>query len=377
MPANTVTADRSHDLRMLEKAARLAVRGHGGGEPNPLVGCVLTDDGGRILAEGHHGRCGGPHAEIEALRRAGPRARGATAYVTLEPCRHTGRTGPCCDALIDAGVRRVVIARLDPSPEAGGGAERLRQAGIAVELLPCPAAERVAAPFAHRVRTGLPWVTVKWAQTIDGRIATSTGESQWISGGQSRRLVHRQRGRVDAVLTGIGTALADDPRLTARATRRRRVARRVLVDPELRLPADAQLVRTVDDAPLTIACARDAADGAAAASLRNAGAELLPLATDGRDLPLAALLRELVSRHEIAHVLVEAGPGLVGRLFREGLVNEAAVFVAPMVLGDASAPCAVTGLAPARLADATSLRLAHVHRRGPDVLLRYDVGTDP
>ena len=356
-------------------ATRLAARGHGGAEPNPLVGCVVVDGAGTVIGQGFHRRCGGPHAEIHALRDAGPRARGATVYVTLEPCNHTGRTGPCAEALIEAGVGRVVAARRDPNPPAGGGLERLRAAGIAAEeLAGCAAAVRLSEPFAHRVHTGLPWVTVKWAQSLDGRIATRAGESQWISGPASRRLVHRERGRVDAILTGIGTVLADDPLLTARVRRPRRVARRVVVDPGLRVPVEAQLVRTAGAVPTTVVCAEGALAGEAAKGtrLREAGVELVALPDTEGSLPLDMLLRRLVTEHDVTNVLVEGGGGLAKHLFRAGLVNEAWVFVAPLILGDDAVACAGE-LGADRLEDGVGLSLIDRRERAGDLVLRYDV----
>ncbi len=359
------------DRRFMEIAARLALRGHGGAEPNPLVGCVIVTDKGRVAGWGFHRRCGGPHAEIEAIRRAGPRARGATAYVTLEPCNHVGRTGPCSEALIEAGLRRVIFARADPSP-ASGGARRLREAGIEATLLECPAAAAVSDPWAHRIAIGLPWVVAKWAQTLDGRIATRAGESRWISGESSRRLVHRERGRVDAILTGIGTVVADDPLLTARC-RHRRVARRVVVDPALEIPLESKLVATAASVPTIVACDESALARRRdrAAELAEAGVELIGLSSAGGDLPLADLLRRLAADHETSTVLVEAGPGLLGRLFGAGLVNEAWVFVAPRLLGDEEALPPVGGLRVPHLAGATPLELIDSRTRGGDVVLRY------
>jgi diaminohydroxyphosphoribosylaminopyrimidine deaminase/5-amino-6-(5-phosphoribosylamino)uracil reductase len=365
--------DARHDARFLAAAGRLAVRGHGGAEPNPLVGCVLVGPSLEVVGWGFHRRCGGPHAEIEALRRAGPRARGATAYVTLEPCDHTGRTAPCSEALISARVGAVVYARDDPHTEAGGGADRLRAAGIGVRRAECPAAASVSDPFVRRVRTGLPWVIAKWAQTVDGRVATRTGESRWISGERSRRVVHRARGRVDAVLTGIGTVLADDPRLTARGVRRRRVARRIVVDPELRLPADAALLATLDEAPLTVVCDETRRGGDAGVALAARGVEVVGAAAAGDGLPLEPVLRDLAGRHDLTTVLVESGPGLLGRLFAARLVCEAWVFTAPRLIGDGAAVACVDGLRVDALADATRLETIGVHRRGDDVLARYRV----
>src|SRR5436190_8347297 len=248
---------RSIDHQHLLRAARLALRGHGGAEPNPLVGCVIASRAGETIGWGYHGNYGGPHAEIVTLQRAADRARGATLYCTLEPCNHQGKTGPCTQAIIDAKIARVVIARRDPYPPAAGGIERMQAAGIKVDVIEdCQPAVAVSDPFVHRVKTGLPWVTVKWAQTIDGKIATRSGESKWISNEASRKMVHRERGRVDVILTGIGTVLKDDPLLTARKVRQRRVARRIVIDPDLQIPLSAKLVTTAE-APTTIICTQE------------------------------------------------------------------------------------------------------------------------
>jgi diaminohydroxyphosphoribosylaminopyrimidine deaminase/5-amino-6-(5-phosphoribosylamino)uracil reductase len=365
------------DLLHMQHAARLALRGHGGAEPNPLVGCVVTNARGEVAGWGYHRRCGDAHAEVVALRRAGIAARGGTAFVTLEPCHHSGRTGPCTEALIAAGIRRVVFARPDPNPVARGGVARLRSAGIRVDHLEgCTAAESVSDPFVHRMTTSLPWVTAKWAQTLDGRIATRTGDNRWISSPASRRLVHRERARVDCILSAIGTVLADDPLLTARGVRVRRVARRVVIDPFLRTPPVARIVATARDAPTTIVCAASAiaSSAPAAGDLQARGVELLPLDADGGEIPLRPLLLELARRHETAHVLVEAGPGLLGRLFRQRLVNDALVFVAPTILGDQQAPGPIAGAAAGSLADALGLELRSIRRRGGDAVLYYSVG---
>jgi diaminohydroxyphosphoribosylaminopyrimidine deaminase/5-amino-6-(5-phosphoribosylamino)uracil reductase len=369
------------DLRHMRHAARLALRGHGGAEPNPMVGCVIVSPppDSRVIGWGYHRRCGEGHAERIALDRAGDRAQGATAYVTLEPCSHHGRTPPCTDALIEAGIRRVVMARRDPNPTASGGADRLRAAGIAVELVDCPHAAAVSDPFVHRIQTGLPWVIAKWAQTIDGKIATRHGESKWISSARSRGMVHRERGRVDAILTGIGTVLADDPLLTARGVRRRRIARRVVIDPQLRIPPHAHLIGSIDQASLTVACSERAiaARPDHAADLQRAGVELLGLPpsrrSDADELPLGELLRELVKRHDVTNVLVEAGTGLLSRLLQENLVNEAWVFIAPLVLGDADSMSAVAGNEITSLADGSRWRLADTRLRRGDIVARYRV----
>lgn len=413
---------RLDSIRWMRHAARLATRGHGGAEPNPCVGCVIVGQDGVLLGEGLHRRCGGAHAEIEALadaRRRGHDVRGATMFVTLEPCRGTGRTGPCTEAVIAAGIGRVVVALRDPHAKGRGGLERLREAGVATEICVEPASVAVGAPFVHRAVTGLPWVVAKWAQTLDGRIATRGGESRWISSERSRAMVHRERGRVDAILTGIGTVLADDPLLTARGVRCRRVARRVVVDPRLRLPLASKLVESLGAkgaAPLSVACGVAALTGGAnnasgvdPESLRALGVELIPLPpaveapgsarpqtsphtapqtasptasptasqvpphsgpVQDRGLALAPLLRHLAQRHDVATLLVEAGPRLLGSLFAQDLVDEAWIFVAPLLLGDREAPGAVEGLAPTALAGAARFSIVDQRRRGPDLMLR-------
>ncbi len=373
------------DNRYLSMAARLALRGHGGAEPNPLVGCVIVagDGGGTgdsVVGWGCHRICGGPHAEVEALRRAGAKASGATVYLTLEPCNHIGRTGPCSEALIEAAVARVVYARAEPDAVAGGGAARLREAGIDVKLDPgCRAAVEVSDPFVRRITTGLPWVVAKWAQTLDGRIATRTGESRWISNNASRRLVHQKRGRVDAILTGIGTVRADDPMLTARGVTRRRVARRVVIDPGLEISPNCRLVTSTAKAPTVVACGADRleADTDRVRALKDAGVEIIAVPRTGTELPLDDVLRELVLRYQTTHLMVEAGAGLLGRLFRDGLVNEAWVFVAPLLFGDDEALPCVRGLTVETLTDGCRLELWNVRRRGDDVVLRYGVNRKP
>jgi diaminohydroxyphosphoribosylaminopyrimidine deaminase/5-amino-6-(5-phosphoribosylamino)uracil reductase len=362
--AQRIRSDRDFLLR----AARLALRGHGGAEPNPLVGCVLVRDG-QVVAEGFHRRCGEAHAEAMALERAGPLARGATAYVTLEPCNHHGRTPPCSQALIRAGVVRVVYAQSDPNPLAAGGALALSAAGIDVELLDCSACAQLNAPFLHRVRTGLPWVIAKWAQSIDGAIATRSGDSKWISCERSRRLVHRERGRVDVIMTGVGTATADDPALTARGVRRRRIALRLLVDPQLSAPHSSRLLDPTL-APTLVACRPELVHGGPANGLRERGVDVTGLGPRGELRPLlAALLRE----RAVSTVLVEAGGGLVGDLLRENLVNELWTFLAPTTLGDAEARRPIRGDAPEAIADARRWALYDHRRRGDDLVLRYRV----
>lgn len=370
-------AEHSDDY--MRRALKLARRGRGWVEPNPMVGAVLVRDG-RIIGEGWHQRYGGPHAEIEALRDAAQRGEnpaGADLYVTLEPCCHHGKTPPCTDAVIQAKVARVFIAMIDPNPKVHGqGMARLREAGIAVHSGLCESeARRLNAPFIKRIDTGLPWVIAKWAQTLDGRVATGTGNSQWISNEQSRRLVHRLRGRVDAVMVGIGTVRADNPRLTARDVPIRRLARPVVIDPNLTLSPDVAFVRN-ENVSLTLAV-REAileAMPPRVKELAERGVEFVGLPDDPLEpsrVLLRPVLEHLAERRQATNVLVEGGPVLMGALLREGLIDQVLAFIAPKLLGDTTARAAVEGLMRSTIAEATPLHLTSVRRLGDDVLLNY------
>lgn len=368
---------------MLDLAARLALRGAGDVEPNPLVGAVIYR-GGEVLGLGHHRRWGGPHAEREALadcRRRGHDPRGAACAVTLEPCRHHGKTPPCTDALIEAGIARVVYARRDPGGDSGGGAGVLRDAGIEASACAESAlAMAVGEPFVKRALTGMPWVIAKWAQTMDGRIATRFGQSKWISGEASRRRVHRLRARVDAVITGLGTVLADDPMLTARGTPRvRRTALRVVIDSGLDTPPDARIVATAREAPTMILCAADVATAAITAKRRGVleragvrvvGAACRPLGAPGH-IDLTAAMRMLHAEHGVSTALVEAGPGLLGSMIEADLVDEAVVYIAPLLLGDDMARSVVRGRVVDALTAGKSWRLLRARPVRGDVELVY------
>ncbi len=358
-------------------AARLSARGFGGVAPNPCVGCVIVSADGRIVGEGYHRRYGGPHAEVMALQHAGSSARGGTAFVTLEPCNHHGRTPPCTDALIQAGIKRVVYARRDPHHDAQGGAERLRAAGIDAELdESCRPAVRASDPFIYRETTGLPWLLAKWAQTIDGRIATRSGASQWISNERSRRFVHRIRGRVDAILTGIGTILADDPLLTARNVRCRRIARRVVVDHHLATPLNARIIQTAHEVPTTIITSQSVLNDSSLKQqeFHRHNVDVIAVAEQQDRLDLTEGLRQLSARYDVTNVLVESGGGLLGELFTRGLINEAMVFIAPMVFGDENAQPCIRGHRVEAVADGIRFELIGSYRRGDDILLRYRTG---
>ena len=336
-----------------------------------MVGCVILDKTGEPIAEGRTAQCGGPHAERVALERAGADARGGTLLTTLEPCSHHGRTPPCTEAIIEAGISRVVFGVIDPNPCAAGGAEVLTAAGITVEHLPIRETDDLHAPFLHQLETGLPWIVAKWAQTLDGRIATAQGDSQWISSPRSRRLVHRERGRVDAVMTGIGTVLADDPRLTPRDVHRpRRRPERIVVDGELKTPLECRLVISATETPTIILCHPDHLQTPHAEALQARGVLLSPLESDDG---LSDALRRLSSERGYGTIMVEAGGGLLGRLFHQGLINDALVFIAPTMLGDQNAPGSVRGHAPARIAEGIALRPLATFPRSNDVVAWYRI----
>lgn len=360
MPAPPVPPSPPHEWqRWMDHAARLALRGHGNAEPNPMVGCVVLDAGGALAGEGYHRRCGGAHAEVEALRRAGARARGGTAIVTLEPCNHHGRTGPCSHALVAAGVARVVYACADTTRQARGGAAYLAEHGVHVVHAPTPSAELVTEPFLRRMRTGRPWVALKWAQTAGGALAHPGGQPRWISGPRSLAMVHRERGRVDAILTGMGTVLADDPLLTARGVTLRRRALRAVWAPRLGVPHDCRLVRTAREVPLVV--------GAPTSGLAERADECAALRAAGVHLQASDTVRSFVeslgSQHGAATVMVEAGTGLMTPLLREGLADEAWVFVAGARPDDA--------IALAVPLDAHGAQLVSSRMRGADLLLHY------
>jgi diaminohydroxyphosphoribosylaminopyrimidine deaminase/5-amino-6-(5-phosphoribosylamino)uracil reductase len=332
---------RELDRWHMQRALELAAHGQGHVEPNPMVGCVVAH-GAEIIGEGWHRRYGGAHAEVEALHIAGPRAAGATLYVTLEPCCHQGKTGPCSLAVRTAGVRRVVAAMRDPFPQvAGGGLAELKAAGIEVEcgLLEAEA-RRLNAPYLKLLETGRPWVIAKWAMTLDGKLATRSGSSQWISGPQSRELVHRLRGRVDAIIVGRQTALVDDPLLTARPNGPR-TALRIVVDTFAALPQSSQLARTAAQFPVLVAVGDEAAP-AACAALAAHGCEVFPCSGHSHASRLTALLDEL-GRRRMTNVLVEGGAQLLGSLFDAQQIDEVHAFIAPKLAGGANAPSPLAG----------------------------------
>lgn len=316
----------------MRKALLVAERGRGRTSPNPMVGALVVDPEGVIVGRGAHEFAGGPHAEVHALRSAGPLARGATLYCTLEPCRHQGRTGPCAPLVADAGVSRVVVATDDPNPTAGGGNALLRDRGVEVAtgVLAAEARSLNEAFFSVTGR-GRPYVTIKVAVSLDGRIAARTGARTSLTGAPANRLVHRDRAEVDAVAVGAGTILADDPLLTPRVAFRQRALTRVVYDTSLRVSPAARLFSTLDAGPVIIVTTSRSVDenGRAASQLRSAGADLLMIDT-ARDLRTSV---EALARHGVISMIVEGGATLHRAFWAEGLVDRVQIYVADRVLG--------------------------------------------
>jgi diaminohydroxyphosphoribosylaminopyrimidine deaminase/5-amino-6-(5-phosphoribosylamino)uracil reductase len=355
------------DIRCMERALDLARRGEGFVEPNPMVGCVIAQ-GDQVVGEGWHTAFGQPHAEIEALRVAGAAAAGATLYTTLEPCCHEGQTGPCTEAILAAGVRRVVAAQLDPFIMVNGlGVRDLKNAGLDVEIGLLEAkAKALSAPFIKLMSQDCPWMIAKWAMSLDGKIATHTGESQWITGDASRRAVHALRGRVDAILVGRNTAVRDNPLLTARPPGPR-VATRVVLDSKGSLPATHQLATTAGAYPTLILVGPEA-DLENCQRLLDAGCEVFMCESRERGPMLREVLSELAARR-FTNVLVEGGGEILGSLLDARQIDEVHVFIAPKLIGGAAAVPAIGGQGAAELANILTLQHLTVEQLGADVYL--------
>lgn len=345
----------------MRRAIALAARGLGSTSPNPVVGCVVLDGSGEPAGEGFHQRAGGPHAEVNALAAAGDRARGGTAYVTLEPCNHTGRTGPCSQALIDAGVARVVYAVADPNPQATGGADTLRAAGIAVTAgVLADEAEAGNTAWLTSVRLGRPHVTWKYAATLDGRTAAADGTSRWITSAESRADVHRLRAESDAVLVGSGTLRADDPHLAVRGIEGATQPLRVVLDTHAR--SLTPTARVLDDAASTLVVV---GKGVTTPPLPGASAaEVARLPYDGAGIAVDALLAELHARG-VRSVLLEGGPTLAGSFVAAGAVDRVVGYLAPVLLGAGPAALADAGITT--ITDALRLDVTETVRIGPDL----------
>ncbi|TWU58909.1 Riboflavin biosynthesis protein RibD [Rubripirellula tenax] len=359
------------DQRFMSAAIERARLGEGHVEPNPMVGCVIVRDG-KIIGKGYHAKFGGDHAEVAALGslESTDNARGATAYVTLEPCCHFGKTPPCADALIDAEIGRVVVAIEDPFEKvSGGGIAKLRDSGIDVTVgVLANEAAAVVAPFVKRVRTGLPWVIAKWAMTLDGRIATATGESQWITGESSRRAVHELRGRVDAIVAGMGTVVADDPMLNARPPGTRVATRAILC--RRRLPSlDSKLVRTASQIPVWL-FAGPQTNAAQRRDLESAGAHVILLDDRESDDMVTTTLKRL-AENGATNVMVEGGGEVFSSFLSVGQIDEAHVFVGAKAFGGTAAPGPIGGQGVERLSQAWAFKLHQIDRFDDDVRLIY------
>ena len=362
-----LATDRAH----LSRAIELAEEGRGRVSPNPLVGAVVVRDG-EMIGEGFHGEYGGPHAERAALAGLDPAdTEGATMFVSLEPCCHTGKTPPCTEAILEAGVSRVVIASDDPTEKASGrGLGILRDEGVEVVVAGgelAARARRLNQPFRKHARTGRPWVLFKSAMTLDGKVATRTGDSKWISGEDSRRRAHYWRAECDGVAVGIGTALSDDPLLTSRIEGVQRQPRRIVFDSEGRIPLDSQLVRGADEIPVTVVVSR-AASRHATDALEIAGVDVIVATGENEPARIRSALDQLGTAG-LTSILLEGGPHLAGAFLDAGEVDDIRLFIAPVVLGGGAARDPLEGEGAERIADATRALSLDVERIGADVLV--------
>ncbi len=359
-------ADLARDARWMQRALELAARGRFGASPNPMVGAVVVDSEERIVGEGYHAVCGGPHAEVIALREAGAHATGASLYVTLEPCAHHGRTGPCTEVILASGIRRVVAAMRDPNAAAAGGLERLRAEGVDATIGGDSDAARVLnRRWLTWEQERRPWITLKAAVSLDGRTATRSGQSKWITGEEARHRSLELREEHDAILVGVGTVLADDPRLTRRLGLNPSDRwLRVVLDSRLRTPSDAAVVREHPDQTL-IAHTAEASPGDRA-RLANCGVRLLEIAPDSAGRVELNQLLEQLGRREISALLVEGGATTHGSFVDADLLDEAVFFIAPLLIGGPG-PSAVAGRGVADLDLAPRLHFEHLARHGDDL----------
>ncbi len=365
------------DSNAMRRAIALAYQGQGCVEPNPMVGCVIAKDGA-ILSEGFHERFGGPHAEVQAINLlASQDVFGSTVYVTLEPCSHYGKTPPCVDLLIKLKPARVVIGIQDPFPEvSGSGIEKLRAAGIAVEVgIEREACERLVKPYLKRLSTGLPWLIAKWAMTLDGRMATHSGDSKWITGEAARQHAHRTRGRVDAICIGIETAIHDDPMLTARPPGPR-IATRVVMDSEARLPATSRLARTAKEFP-TLVCCGPLASSHNIQQLQEHGCEVSVENFTSANDRMVSFLKDLALRGH-TNVLVDGGPKLLGGLFDHRLIDEVHVYVATKMVGGHPSHVPLAGRGLAWMRNAVQMRDVEQENIDGDLFVRgFCAGVQP
>ncbi len=359
----------SEDEKYMQRALDIAARAQGRTSPNPMVGAVVVKDN-QVVGEGYHMKAGTPHAEVHALQAAGDAAWGATLYVNLEPCSHYGRTPPCADAIVEAGVKRVIVAGLDPNPRVSGrGLKILQDAGI--ETLTGvleQEARNLNLAFFKYIQTGIPLVSLKVAMTLDGKIATSTGDSRWISGEASRKHVHQLRNVYDAIMVGIGTVLKDDPMLNTRLEDKDiRDPIRVIIDSKLDLPSSSNIVKTTRQQKTIVFCSQQA-DSARQEFLEEAGLTVIKMTVNEEKLPLEEVLRVL-GEMEIMTLLVEGGGEINGYLIEKNLVDKVYWFIAPKIVGGREAPTPVGGRGITQLKDALPLKSMEIQRFDEDILI--------
>ena len=357
------------DRQFMQRALALAARGQGFTSPNPMVGAVIVKDG-KIVGQGFHQALGGAHAEVNAIDAAGPLAKGATLYVTLEPCNHTGRTPPCTEKILAAGIRRVVVAMQDPNPSVkGGGNAYLASRGIQVTCGICEAAAcRLNESFVKYIRTGRPFVTVKCAATLDGRIATRTGDSRWVTGPESREFVHRLRHAADAILVGIDTVKLDNPSLTTRLEDGvGRDPLRIVLDTRLAISENAKLLTQVSDAQTLIVSGKDISM-AKKERLERSGARVMLTRLKEGHIDLTELMPRL-GRMQIGSLLIEGGGRVIGSALAAGIVDKVLFFYAPKILGGDDGIPICRGSGPARMNDCINVNGLQVHRFGEDVMV--------
>lgn len=355
--------------KYMRMALRLAGRGRGHVEPNPIVGCVIVR-GSKIIGKGWHKKYGGPHAEVNAIANAGGRVAGATVYVTLEPCAHFGKTPPCADLLIKNKVKTVVVACRDIFPQTNGrGIRKLKTAGIEViEGILKDEAVRINAPFFKRIRKGLPYITAKWAMTLDGRIASSSGDSKWISSEAARKHAHKLRGVSDAIIVGIGTVLADDPELTCRMSRGRN-PHRIILDSAARMPLNSKLIKTIKAAPLTIAVA-SLAPAKKVDALIKAGCNVVRFPSSKNGLSVPHLVRWM-GKLGMTNVLVEGGGKVLGSFFDAGCIDETMIYVGAKVIGgNSNIQAPVLGHGIMKMSMATLFSPIETKKLGDTLLIR-------
>ncbi|MCB7128889.1 MAG: bifunctional diaminohydroxyphosphoribosylaminopyrimidine deaminase/5-amino-6-(5-phosphoribosylamino)uracil reductase RibD [Candidatus Brocadiales bacterium] len=352
----------------MQVALELAGKGIGRVEPNPMVGAVMVKDG-KVVGQGHHEYFGGPHAEVCVLEEAGSSSRGATLYVTLEPCAHHGKTSPCVERLIEAGIKRVVMATMDPNPETKSkGADKLRQAGVEIVTgVMAEEAGKLNAPFFKLMTVGLPYVTAKWAMSLDGKTATHTGDSQWISSQESREYAHKVRSQMDMMVVGIGTVLRDDPLLTCRHHEGGRNPKRLVMDTRARLPLDSKLVRTVSESEVVVATTHHA-PAERLDKLSKAGCRLMIVEGRGSKVDPVELMM-LLGKEKITNILVEGGGILMASFFEEGLVDKVMAFISPKIIGGGEASMPVLGIGADKVEDALALKDVSTRVFGEDVLI--------